>query len=333
MRILLWHVHGSWTTSFVQGPHEYVVPVTADRGSDGRGRAQTWQWPDSVVEVPVQDLRDAPVDVVLLQRPHELDLCAQWLGRRPGRDVPAVFLEHNTPGGEVTRTRHPLADQHEIPIVHVTHFNRLFWDCGTAGTTVVEHGIVDPGHLYTGEQERAAVVINDPVRRWRAVGTDLIPTLAQAAPVDLFGMNVDLLDDETDLPPGRLATHVDFTQEKLHRELAARRVYVHTARWTSLGLSLLEAMHIGMPVVALDTTEVSRAVPAEAGLVSASPEELAEAVRRFVADPEAARAAGSAARTAALERYGLSRFLAAWDGLLSETAATGASRQRSGRHW
>ena len=52
MRILLWHVHGSWTTAFVQGPHTYVVPVTPDRGPDGLGRARTFDWPDSVVEVP-----------------------------------------------------------------------------------------------------------------------------------------------------------------------------------------------------------------------------------------------------------------------------------------
>ena len=39
MRILLWHVHGSWTTAFVQGEHEYLVPVTPDRGPDGVGIA------------------------------------------------------------------------------------------------------------------------------------------------------------------------------------------------------------------------------------------------------------------------------------------------------
>ena len=32
MNILLWHVHGSWTTAFVQGQHRYLVPVTPDRG-------------------------------------------------------------------------------------------------------------------------------------------------------------------------------------------------------------------------------------------------------------------------------------------------------------
>jgi glycosyltransferase involved in cell wall biosynthesis len=318
VRVLLWHVHGSWTTSFVQGDHDYLLPVVPDRGPDGLGRARTWTWPASAVEVPPERLRHEDVDVVLLQRPHEVDLCAEWLGRRPGRDVPAVFLEHNTPGGEVTTARHPLADQQELLVVHVTHFNRLFWDCGDARTTVIEHGIVDPGHLYTGEQERAAVVINDPVRRWRAVGADLVPALTEAAPVDLFGMNVDLLGERLRLPPERLAAHVDVAQEKLHRELASRRVYVHTSRWTSLGLSLLEAMHVGMPVAVLDTTEASRAVPPEAGVVSASPDELAAAVRRFVAESEAARAAGEAARRAALGRYGLQRFLSDWDRLLAD---------------
>src|SRR5215218_8049695 len=39
VRILLWHVHGSWTTALVQGAHDYVVPVVEGRAPDGRGRA------------------------------------------------------------------------------------------------------------------------------------------------------------------------------------------------------------------------------------------------------------------------------------------------------
>jgi glycosyltransferase involved in cell wall biosynthesis len=316
MRILLWHVHGSWTTSFVQGEHDYLLPVTPDRDGDGLGRARTWDWPASAVEVPAAELRDAEFDLVLLQRPAELELAERWTGRRPGRDVPAAYVEHNTPGGEVPFTRHPLADQSEIPIVHVTHFNRLFWDCGSAATDVVEHGIIDPGHQYSGDWARAAVVVNDPVRRGRAVGTDLLPTLARAAPLDVFGMNVHALPSAVDLPPDRLWTFEDLPQDRMHRELARRRVYVHTARWTSLGLSLLEAMHLGMPVVALATTEAVAAVPPQAGVVSTRVEELTAAVWRFVHDPSEAQQVGAAARQAALERYGLSRFLADWDARL-----------------
>jgi hypothetical protein len=44
-------------------------------------------------------------------------------------------------------------------------------------------------------------------------------------------------------------------------------------------------------------------------------------VRRLVADPNLARERGAAARAAALDRYGLERFLADWDDLLEEVAS------------
>ena len=110
LRILLWHVHGSWTTSLVQGRHEYVLPVTPDRDADGLGRARTWDWPANALELPPAQLRDLELDVVVLQRPHELEtLCEAWTGRRPGRDIPAVYVEHNAPQGRIADMRHPAA--------------------------------------------------------------------------------------------------------------------------------------------------------------------------------------------------------------------------------
>ena len=318
MRILIWHVHGSWTTAFLQGAHEYLLPVRPDRGPDGLGRARTWDWPASAREVTPDQLRAEPPDVVVLQRTRDLDLVREWLGVEPGRDLPAVFLEHNAPDGAVPDTRHPLADRDDIPLVHVTHFNRLFYDNGRAPTTVIEHGIVDPGERWTGELARAAVVVNEPVRRGRTTGGDLLPGLAAVAPVDVFGMGLAGLHETYGLAPDRVALHDDPPQAAMHAELARRRVYVHPVRWTSLGLSLLEAMHLGMPVVALATTEVVAAVPADAGVLSTRPEVLWDAVRTYLHDEDAARLAGKAARAAALDRYGLARFLADWDRLLGE---------------
>ncbi|KRV49949.1 glycosyl transferase [Wenjunlia vitaminophila] len=317
MNILLWHVHGSWTTAFVQGPHTYLVPVTPGRGPEGLGRARTYDWPDAVREVPPEELRTTDIDLVVLQRPFEEELAHRWLGRRPGRDLPAVYLEHNAPHGCVPDTLHPAADRDDLVLVHVTHFNRLFWDNGATRTEVIEHGVVDPGHLYTGEVPRAAVVVNEPIRRGRTTGTDLLPMFADAAPLDVFGMATGPLAAHLGLDQRRLRTQ-ELPQAELHAALAARRVYVHPVRWTSLGLSLLEAMHLGMPVVALATTEVVRAVPAGSGVVSTRPEVLAEAVRHYLADPGAAAADGLRARRAALERYGLKRFLADWNRLIEE---------------
>ncbi|MEU4835988.1 glycosyltransferase family 1 protein, partial [Streptosporangium sp. NPDC023615] len=63
MRIMLWHVHGSWTTAFVHGRHDYVVPLVPGRGPDGRGRARTFAWPEAVREVGWDALRHEPLDV------------------------------------------------------------------------------------------------------------------------------------------------------------------------------------------------------------------------------------------------------------------------------
>jgi len=113
-------------------------------------------------------------------------------------------------------------------------------------------------------------------------------------------------------------TDNDLPQWQLHRELARRRVYVHPYRWTSLGLALIEAMHIGLPVVALATTEVPEAVPPAAGYVSNRLETLHGGLRRLAGDPVLAREMGQAAREHALRRYGLARFLDDWQNLLEE---------------
>ena len=318
MKILIWHIHGSWTTSFVSGSDEYLVPVLPGRGPDGRGRARTWTWPPSVRELSPAALRDADVDVVVLQRPQEIELLHRWTGLRVGVDVPAVYVEHNAPTDSAAGSRHPLADRDDITIAHVTGFNAVMWDCGHAPTTVIEHGIVDPGHLYTGRSPRVAVVVNEPVRRWRVAGTDLLLDLASQLPVEVYGMGMAALGEF--LPDQSRHLHEDVPQQGMHTMLAANRVYFHPYRWTSLGLSLIEAMTIGMPVLALPVTAAPESVPPEAGVLSSDLAVLASTARRWLVDAGEARERGNAARRYALHMFGLPRFLAGWQRLLKDVA-------------
>ena len=182
MNILLWHVHGSWTTSFVQGKHRYLVPVNAARDAWGRGRARTFDWPATVEEVAL-----AEVARRRRRRRCSARRSSTW---SPHLDVPKIYVEHNTPKGDVPDTRHPMADRDDLVVAHVTHFNELFWDTGGTRTTVIEHGIVEPAARWTGELERLAVVTNEPVRRGRVTGTDLFGRFAAVAPLDVFGMGV-----------------------------------------------------------------------------------------------------------------------------------------------
>ncbi|MEV6493240.1 glycosyltransferase [Actinoplanes sp. NPDC051633] len=305
MNILLWHVHGSWTTSFVQGKHRYLIPVNAARDEWGRGRARTFDWPPTAEEVDPAALSDDDVDLVILQRPEELERVAHLR-------APRIYVEHNTPKGDVPNSRHPMADRDDLVIAHVTHFNELFWDCGGTRTTVIEHGVVEPAVRWTGELDRLAVVTNEPVRRNRVTGTDLMPRFAAVAPLDVYGMGVDGLRLD------RVTPHEDPPQAAMHAEIARRRAYLHLCRWTSLGLSLIEAMQIGMPVLALATTEAIAAVPPDAGVLATRVDTLVEAARWLIDEPGQARLLGDRARQVALARYGLDRFLADWDRLVEE---------------
>lgn len=315
MRILIWHVHGSWTTGLVQGDHDFLIPLAPDRGPDGRGRAQTWDWPPNAIEVPAPELAGAEFDVAVLQRPRDLELMREWTGRRPGLDIPAVYVEHNAPPGPAASTVHPLAEQTAVPIVHVTQFNRLMWDNGIAPAEVIEHGVIDPGYCYTGERVAVAAVVNEPVRRWRVAGTDTLVELSRQVPVEVFGMGMAELAEQA---PSLAAVHENLRQDTLHEALGRCRAYFHPYRWTSLGLALIEAMMIGLPVIAWTTTAAPDAVPAGTGVLSTDPAELAAAARRWLHDPEEARQVGLAAREHALARFGLDRFLDDWDRLLKE---------------
>ncbi|MGV0741553.1 glycosyltransferase [Mycolicibacterium sp. XJ870] len=307
--ILAWHVHGSWMESFVAGRHRYLIPVNAAKDADGRGLAGR-NWPRAQ-EISIEDLRGQDIDMVVLQRPEEIDLTTELLGRRPGVDIPAVYVEHNTPRPYAVDSTHPVADRRDITLVHVTDFNRLMWDNGVAPTAMITHGVDDPGHLFTGEVTAAGTMINEPMRRWRTVGADLLSELSSHVPIDVWG--IDSLELNPSSGCGAVRGKGDVPHTRLMHQIARRRVYVHTARWTSLGLSLVEAMYLGMPVVAVASTMAPLVVPAEAGVVSADVKTLAYALQGFVTDLPAATVAGKAAREFAMAHFALDRFLGEWD--------------------
>jgi glycosyltransferase involved in cell wall biosynthesis len=320
VRILMWDVHGGYTDSLVAGTHDYLFLPPEPSGRGGLARYGDSP-PSNAYEVSREELRSEPPDVVLLQRLEELEFCAEQLGLRPGDDVPAIFLEHNTPKVDVPNTRHPLADRPRLSLVHVTHFNDLFWDCGRTPTRVIEHGVADPGLRYTGRLPRLAFVVNEPVRRWRVAGTDLLSRFADCE-VDAFGIDADKLPEALGPTHPRVWFAGNLRPNALYDALAERRAYLHLNRWTSLGLSLIQAMMLGMPVVVLDTTEASRAVPMEAGARSGDINELRTAARALLADPEEAQRRGLLGRSAALGRYGLPRFVHDWDLAFKEAAET-----------
>jgi hypothetical protein len=306
LRVLTWHVHGNYLWYLSHIPHEILLPVRAGRPHGYGGRAGAFAWPANVREVPAEDVRHADVDVVLYQS-H-----AHWLADRHEllsdrqRALPQVVVEHDPPRQSPTDTRHPVDDPGAL-IVHVTAFNRLMWDNGATPTAVIEHGVAVPDHArYRGGLARGITVVNDLAARGRRLGADVFLAARRRVPLDLVGMGSKDLDGLGEIPPPDLA---DF--------MADYRFYFHPVRYTSLGLSLCEAMAVGVPVVGLATTELPTVVDDGVnGVIDTDPDRLVDAMRALLDDPALARRLGEAGRETARQRFGIDRFVRDWDRLL-----------------
>jgi len=314
LRILTWHVHGNYLWYLSRVPHDIFLPVKPGRPPGYGGRGATFHWPDTVQEVAADEVRHLELDCVLTQS-HE-----NWLEDReqilsPAQlALPAIHLEHDPPRQSPTDSRHPVDDP-DVLLVHVTHFNDLMWDSGRTPTRVIEHGVVVPdGVRYTGELDRGVVVVNGLRRRGRRLGADVFERARHDVPLDLVGMFAEELGGLGEVPPPELGSFV-----------ARYRFFFHPIRYTSLGLAACEAMMLGMPVVALATTEMSTVVEnGVSGWTDTDVERLVERMRELLADPAEARRLGEGARRTALERFSIDRFVRAWDGAFRDVTGRGA---------
>ena len=316
LRILTWHVHGNYLWYLSHVPHDIFLPVKPDRPPGYGGLGATFPWPANVHEVAVEDLGDLELDCVLTQS-HE-----NWLRDRheilsPAQlALPTIHLEHDPPRQSPTDTRHPVDDP-DVLLVHVTHFNDLMWDSGATPTQVVEHGVAVPdGVRYTGELDRGIVVVNGLRRRGRRLGADVFERARQQVPLDLVGMFADELGGLGEVPPPDLVGVI-----------AGYRFFFHPIRYTSLGLAACEAMMLGMPVIALATTEMSTVVEnGVSGWIDTDVDRLVGHMQDLLADPDEARRLGEGARRTARERFSIKRFVRDWDQAFRDV--TGQQRRR-----
>jgi glycosyltransferase involved in cell wall biosynthesis len=200
-------------------------------------------------------------------------------------------------------TRHPVDDPTTL-LVHVTHFNRLMWDNGKTPTRVIEHSVaINPAVRYVGALPRGITVMNAMQARPRIAGYDLFLEARRQVPLDAAGIDSEAFGGLGDVP---------------YRDLPARmaqyRFLFSPVRYTSLPLAVVEGMTIGMPIVALATTELPTVIEhGVTGFVSCEFDELIDRMHDLLADPDAARAMGARAREVAQQRFGLQRFASDWN--------------------
>jgi glycosyltransferase involved in cell wall biosynthesis len=303
LHVLTWHVHGNYLYYLSQANAEFYLPVKPDRANPYGGRGTTFPFGANVHEVPVEAIRDLRLDCVLFQS-HRNYLEDQYeVLSEAQRRLPRIFLEHDPPRQHPTDTPHPVDDP-DVLLVHVTPFNDLMWDSGRTPTRVIEHGVMVPeGVRYDGGIARGLVVVNHLKRRGRRLGADVFAGVRHEVPLHLVGMGSEEMGGLGEIPPPELAAFE-----------ARYRFFFNPIRYTSLGLAVLEAMMIGMPIIGLATTEMVTVVGnGVSGYLDTKVENLIAHMRELLSAPAEARRLGEGARRAALERFSIRRFARDWE--------------------
>jgi glycosyltransferase involved in cell wall biosynthesis len=177
------------------------------------------------------------------------------------------------------------------------------WDNNRTPTKVIEHGVmVDERVSYDGELEKGIVVINGIVKRGRRLGLDVFKSVRKKIPLDIVGMMSEEVGGLGEIP---------------NRELAAfsskYRFFFNPIRYTSLGLSVCEAMMTGIPVVGLATTEMVVTIQNDySGYVHTDVDFLIAKMQMLLNDREKAKRLGMGAKQAANEKFNIERFKRDW---------------------
>jgi len=303
LKILTWHTHGSYLYYLTQAPHDFYVLSKPDRPPGYGGKCGHIPWGDNVIDLPVDQAKDTQFDCILFQDDHQYLQDQHLYLSEAQRRLPKIYIEHDTPREHPTDMRHPVDDP-SVLLVHVTHFNALMWDNGRTPVRVIEHGVLEPKNVaYRGDLERGLVVVNNIATRGRRLGGDVFMRVREQVPLDLVGMGAQDVGGIGEIQHDRLPAFA-----------AQYRFFFNPIRYTSLGLAVIEAMMIGMPIIGLATTEMATVIDnGMSGYIDTDESKLVTRMHDLLKDPAHARRLGEGARRAARERFNIERFADDWD--------------------
>jgi glycosyltransferase involved in cell wall biosynthesis len=318
IRIFTWHIHGSYLYYLSRCNVELYIPFDAQRSDRYIGLGTTFPFGENVKEIAAEEVRNASFDCVLFQSPENYREDQHRILSEQQRKLPRLYLEHNPPQENPVFNHHFVRDP-EVTIVHVTHFNKLMWDNNGVPSVVIDHGIPAPTATYTGELSRGIVVINNLSQRGRRLGSDIFEAVRKRVPIDLVGMGTENM--------GGLG---EVLHPELPEFLKRYRFFFNPIRYTSLGLAVLEAMMVGLPVVGLATTEMATVFSnGHSGWIHTDVDYLVDRMQELLNDREAAARMGLAGREIARERFSLERFARDWDQLLHRIVSEASARERT----
>ncbi len=303
LKVLTWHIHGSYLYYLTQTDCIFYLPYKEGSSEVGYGgRTASFPWGENVINVPPEKIKDLEIDCILFQSKKNYLEDQFEILTEVQRALPKTYLEHDPPRESPTNTKH-VVDNPDILLVHVTYFNQLMWNNNRTPTKVIEHGVmVDEKVSYSGEIKKGIVVINGIVKRGRRLGLDVFENVRKEIPLEIVGMGSEEV--------GGLG---EINNRELSAFIAQYRFVFNPIRYTSLGLSVCEAMMTGVPIVGLATTEMSVTIKNNySGFIDTNVNRLIQKMEMLLNDREKAKELGEGAKETAFEKFNIERFKKDW---------------------
>jgi len=317
LKILTWHIHGSYLYYLTQTPCIFYLPIKAGKPEGYSGRGSNFSWDDNVVEVAADEIKNIEFDCILFQSKNNYLHDQYEILSESQRQLPKIYLEHDPPREVPTDTLH-IVDDPDLLLVHVTHFNRLMWNNNSTPTRVIPHGVLIPENIrYTGTKARGIVIVNNMAKRGRRLGLDIFQEVSQQIPLDLVGMNSKELGGLGEIPLPELPAFI-----------AQYRFFFNPIRYTSLGLAVCEAMLTGVPIIGLATTEMTVTIEnGISGYVHTDINYLVGKMTLLLNSEAHCQELSEGAKASAERQFNIQRFTADWLETFQQVTAKKEHRQ------
>ncbi len=307
IKIFTWQIHGSYLYYLSQANIEICIPVKKSPQEGFTGKGKNFPWGDNVHEIPVDKVKNYTFDCVVFQSKKNY-LEDQYEVLSPyQRTLPQIYIEHDPPRMHPTDTRH-VVNSPSMLLVHVTHFNNLMWNSNQTPTTVIEHGVTLPKNdIVVRKKNKGIVMINNLQQRGRRLGSDVFQEVKKYIPLDIVGMN-----------SGKIGGFGEIPHSQLFEFLSQYTFFFNPIRYTSLGLSVIEAMMAGLPIVGLATTELSTVITNGIhGYIHTDVTYLIKKMNDLLVNEKKAKKLGEHAQVYAHERFSMQRFSHQWEKVLT----------------
>src|SRR5438874_13682860 len=106
LRVLTWHIHGSYLYYLTQAPCTFYLPCKNSDEEGYGGCKHGFPWGSNIINIAAEDVKNTTFDCILFQSKKAYLEDQYELFSEEQRALPKIYLEHDPPREVPTDTKH-----------------------------------------------------------------------------------------------------------------------------------------------------------------------------------------------------------------------------------